>query len=184
MKSSDKAFIQAYNCQAVVDADSQVIVLAEVSQVAPDQGKLLPLVEQVALEQEQIPECVSADAGYWKEGDIDLLEANGIEALVAPRRIKHSQWRQMTAPRGPIPKGLSRKERMLRKLCTKRGRAEYRKREMSVEPVFGQIKEALGFRRFLLRGHRKAQGEWSLICMASNILKLMRSGWTPAAALG
>jgi transposase len=184
MRSSDKAFIQAYNCQAAVDADSQVILLAQVSQQAPDQGQLLPLVEQVTLEQGQTPERVLADAGYWKESDIDLLAENSIDAFVAPQRIKHSQWRKMKAPRGRIPKHLSRKERMLRKLCTKRGRAAYRKREMSVEPVFGQIKEALGFRQFLLRGHRKVQGEWSLICMASNILKLMRAGWIPAAATG
>ena len=71
MVSSDKAFIQAYNCQAAVDADSQVIVVAQVSQTAPDQGQLVPLVEQVTLEQEQAPKRVSADAGYWKESDID-----------------------------------------------------------------------------------------------------------------
>ena len=162
MVSSDKAFIQAYNCQAAVEADSQVILLAQVSQTAPDQGQLVPLVEQVTLEQEQAPKRVSADAGYWKESDIDLLEVNDIEPFVAPKRIKHSEWRQMQAPRGRIPKDLSRKDRMLRKLCTKRGRAEYRKRETSAEPVFGQIKEALGFRQFLLRGHRKVQanGRW------------------------
>ena len=183
MLSSDKAFIQAYNCQAAVDADSQVILKTYVSQIGPDQGQLLPIVEYVTLEQEQAPKKVSADAGYWKESDIDLLEENDIEAFVAPKRLPRSQWRKMTAPRGRPPKDLSRKDRMLRKLCTKRGRAEYRKREMSAEPVFGQIKEALGFRQFLLRGHRKVQGEWSLVCMANNILKLMRAGWKPQGAV-
>ena len=81
MVSSDKAFIQAYNCQAAVDADSQVIVVAQVSQTAPDQGQLVPLVEQVTLEQEQAPKRVSADAGYWKESDIDLLEVKRYRAL-------------------------------------------------------------------------------------------------------
>ena len=182
MLSSDKAFIQAYNCHAAVDSDSQVILLAQVSQTAADQGQLLPLVEQVTLEQKQTPKVVSADAGYWKESDIELLEANDIEPLVAPKRVKHSEWRQMKAPRGRIPKDLPRKERMLRKLSTQRGRAEYGKRKTTPEPVFGQIKEALGFRQFLLRGHRKVQGEWSLVCMANNILKLMRSGWSPERA--
>ena len=182
MLSSDKAFIQAYNCHAAVDSDSQVILLAQVSQTAADQGQLLPLVEQVTLEQKQTPKVVSADAGYWKESDIELLEANDIEPLVAPKRVKHSEWRQMKAPRGRIPKDLPRKERMLRKLSTQRGRAEYGKRKTTAEPVFGQIKEALGFRQFLLRGHRKVQGEWSLVCMANNILKLMRSGWSPERA--
>jgi len=182
MLSSDKAFIQAYNCHAAVDSDSQVILLAQVSQTAADQGQLLPLVEQVTLEQKQTPKVVSADAGYWKESDIELLEANDIEPLVAPKRVKHSEWRQMKAPRGRIPKDMTRKERMLRKLSTQRGRAEYGKRKTTAEPVFGQIKEALGFRQFLLRGHRKVQGEWSLVCMANNILKLMRSGWSPERA--
>lgn len=182
MLSSDKAFIQAYNCHAAVDSDSQVILLAQVSQTAADQGQLLPLVEQVTLEQKQTPKVVSSDAGYWKESDIELLEANDIEPLVAPKRVKHSEWRQMKAPRGRIPKDLTRKERMLRKLSTQRGRAEYGKRKTTAEPVFGQIKEALGFRQFLLRGHRKVQGEWSLVCMANNILKLMRSGWSPERA--
>ena len=182
MLSSDKAFIQAYNCHAAVDSDSQVILLAQVSQTAADQGQLLPLVEQVTLEQKQTPKVVSADAGYWKESDIELLEANDIEPLVAPKRVKHSEWRQMKAPRGRIPKDLTRKERMLRKLSTQRGRAEYGKRKTTAEPVVGQIKEALGFRQFLLRGHRKVQGEWSLVCMANNILKLMRSGWSPERA--
>ncbi len=183
MLSSEKAFIQAYNCQAAVDAESQVILTTQVSQTAPDQGQLLPMVEQVTLEQEQAPEKVSADAGYWKESDIDLLEENDIEAFVAPKRLRRSTWRKMKAAKGRPPKSLSRKDRMMRKLCTKRGRAEYRKREMSVEPVFGQIKEAMGFRQFLLRGHRKVQGEWSLVCMASNILKLMRAGWCPEGAV-
>ena len=182
MLSSDKAFIQAYSCQAAVDADSQVILVARVSQTAADQGQLLPMVEHVTLAQGQVPDVVSADAGYWKESDIELLQANDIEPLVAPKRVKHSEWRQLRAPRGPIPQQLSCKERMLRKLSTKAGRAEYGKRKTSVEPVFGQIKQALGFRQFLLRGHRKAQGEWSLVCMANNILKLMRSGWIPTAA--
>ena len=159
-----------------------MILLAQVSQTAADQGQLLPLVEQVTLDQGVAPQMVSADAGYWKESDVELLEINDIEPFVAPKRVKHSQWREMKAPRGRIPKDLDRKERMLRKLSTQRGRAEYGKRKTSAEPVFGQIKEALGFRQFLLRGHRKAQGEWSLICMANNILKLMRAGWSPKCA--
>ena len=142
-----------------------------------------PLAEKVISDNpEYASKVVSADAGYWKESDIELLEANDIEPLVAPKRVKHSEWRQMKAPRGRIPKDLTRKERMLRKLSTQRGRAEYGKRKTTAEPVFGQIKEALGFRQFLLRGHRKVQGEWSLVCMANNILKLMRSGWSPERA--
>ena len=88
MLSSDKAFIQAYNCHAAVDADSQVILLAQVSQTAADQGQLLPLVEQVTLDQGVAPQMVSADAGYWKEADVERLEINDIEPFVAPKQLQ------------------------------------------------------------------------------------------------
>ena len=104
--------------------DSQVILLAQVSQTAADQGQLLPLVEPVTLDQGVAPQMVSADAGYWKASEVELLEINDIEPFVAPKRVKHSQWRQMKAPRGRIPTDLDRKERMLRTLSTQRGRAE------------------------------------------------------------
>ena len=86
MLSSDKAFIQAYNCHAAVDADSQVILLAQVSQTAADQGQLLPLVEPVTLDQGVAPQMVRADAGYWKESEVERLEINDIEPFVAPKR--------------------------------------------------------------------------------------------------
>jgi len=111
-----------------------VILLAQVNQTAADQGQLLPLVEQVTLDQRVAPQLVSADAGYWKESDVELLEINDIEPFVAPKRVTHSQWREMKAPRGRIPKNLDRKERILCKLSTQRGRAEYGKRKTSAEP--------------------------------------------------
>jgi len=177
MLSSDKAFIQAYNCQAAVDGNSQVIVAAEVLQKASDQRELVPMIEQVEERVGKKPKVVSADAGYWVNEDIERLEEAGIEVLVAPKKIRHSEWREMTPPRGRIPKGLSQKELMARKLRTKRGRAEYGKRKTSVEPIFGQLKGPLDFRQFLLRGHEKVQGEWTLACTASNILKLFRAGY-------
>lgn len=177
MLSSDKAFIQAYNCQAAVDAESQVIVAVDVLQKASDQRELVPMIEQVEVRLDEKPKVVSADAGYWVNADIERLEEEGIEALVAPRKIRHSEWREMAPPRGRIPKGLTRKELMARKLRTKRGRAEYGMRKTSVEPIFGQLKGPLDFRQFLLRGHEKARGEWTLACTASNILKLFRAGY-------
>jgi hypothetical protein len=185
MLSSDKAFIQAYNCQAAVDAGSQVIVAVDVLQKASDQRELVPLIEQVEERMGTKPKVVSADAGYWVNEDIERLEGEGIEALVAPKKIRHSEWREMAPPKGRIPRGLSPKERMARKLRTKRGRAEYGKRKISVEPVFGQIKGPLDFRQFLLRGHDKTRGEWTLVCTASNILKLFRAAYrapTPQTA--
>ncbi len=176
MLSSDKAFIQAYNCQAAVDADSQVIVATDVIQAASDQRQLVPLLEQIEDRLDSRPKVVSADAGYWVEEELQRVEADGTEALVAPHKIRHSEWRQSEPPRGRIPKGLSRKELMARKLRTKRGRAEYGKRKTTVEPIFGQLKGPLDFRQFLLRGHHKVSGEWLLVCTASNIMKLFRAG--------
>lgn len=176
MLSSDKAFIQAYNCQAAVEAGSQVIVAADVIQAASDHRQLMPLLEQIEERLGDKPEVASADAGYWVEEELERVEAKGTEALVAPNRIRHSEWRAAQPPRGRIPKGLSRKELMARKLRTKWGREEYGKRKTTVEPVFGQLKGPLDFRQFLLRGHQKVTGEWMLVCTASNILKLFRAG--------
>lgn len=103
------------------------------------------------------------------------LDERGIDAYVATRRDRHSA-KAPTAPRGRIPAGLSRRERMARKLTTKRGRAEYRRRKAIVEPVFGQTKEARGFRRFRLRGRVKVTAEWHLVCAVHNLAKLFRAG--------
>jgi hypothetical protein len=176
MLSSDKAFIQAYNAQAAVDGDSQVIVAAEVIQAANDKGQLVPMVEAVIDNLDEIPDVVSADAGYWVEADVKGIEEYEIEPLVAPKKIRHREWREAELFNTPMPEGLSTREQMEWKLRTERGRREYGKRKISVEPVFGQMKEAQGFRRFLLRGHRKVRSEWKLACTAHNVLKLFRSG--------
>jgi len=94
-----------------------------------------------------------------------------MEPLIAPERTKHTV-NPAPAPRGRIPKEMSVVERMGRKLKTKEGKKTYSKRKESVEPVFGQIKEARGVRAFLLRGLEKVRGEWNLICLTHNILKL------------
>ena len=114
-----------------------------------------------------------ADSGYTSEANLRGAEEVGIDAYVAVAREKHSQP-QETSPRGPLPKGASRIERMKRKLQTKSGHAIYAARKEIVEPVFGQIKQARGFRQFLMRGLEKVQGEWALVCMAHNVLKLHR----------
>ncbi len=89
-----------------------------------------------------------------------------------PDKIRHSAWRNATPSRGRIPEKLSNRERMRRKLRTRRGRHYYKLRQASVEPVFGQIKAARGFRQFHLRGLEKIQHEWALVCLAHNLLKL------------
>jgi transposase len=182
MPNSDKAFVQAYNGQLAVDADHQVIVAADVVQATNDKRQLIPMVEAVADNCEEVPGAVSADAGYWSTANAARMEFYEIEAFIAPERIGHEEWRQAKAPKGRMPRGLSAKERMRRKLRTKRGRAEYDKRKITVEPVCGQLKTVQGLTHFLLRGLAGVQGEWLLGCTAHNILKLYRAARRTAQA--
>lgn len=182
MKDSSKAFVQAYSAQLAVDADSQVIVETELLQASNDKGQLVPMVERVCDRVEETPAAVSADTGYWTEADIATMEWYEIPAYVATKKIRHSEWRDAAILPEPVPDGLSRKERMTYLLRTERGRAEFNKRKQTVEPVIGQIKEARGFRRLLLRGHPKVRGEWRFVCTVHNLLKLFRSGWKPRRA--
>lgn len=181
MRDSSKAFVQAYNAQAAVDHESQVIVAAEVLQAANDKAQLVPMVEQVCKNLKETPEAVSADSGYWKEADVQRLESREIPAFVAPGKIRHRAWREQGVLPEPVPEKLPPREHMAYVLRTERGRAEYDKRKVTVEPVFGQIKGARGFRQFLLRGLVRVQAEWRLICTVHNLLKLKGSGWRPRA---
>jgi len=175
-----KGFVQAYNCQAAVDADSQVIVAADVTQDANDKKQVEPMMEQVKSNTGETPKTTSADNGYFSEANVEYLENEEIDGYVASGRTKHGEART-PAPRGPIPKNATVKQRMARKLRTKKGRETYAKRKSSVEPVFGQIKDGRGIRRFLLRGIEAVRGEWRLICLTHNLLKLFRSTSTLVA---
>jgi transposase len=180
LPDSSKAFVQGYNAQAAVEHGSQVIVATEVVQASNDKGQLVPMVEQVCENLEETPHVVSADSGYWREADLQTLESYEIDALIAPERIRHRQWREQSLCSEPVPAGLSRKEIMRQRLRTAEGRAEYDKRKITAEPVFGQIKAARGFRQFLLRGLARVRSEWRLVCTVHNLLKLKGSGWRPA----
>ena len=181
MLNSDKSFIQGYNAQAAVDADSKVIVAADLTNKCSDVQHLEGLVTQVESNTGRRPKEVSADAGYWSEANVRALEGRGIEAFIPPEKVKHSEWRIQRSPKGRIPSGLSVKDLMRRKLRTKCGRERYKLRQTSVEPAFGTIKEPLGLRQFLLRGLAKARSEWLLMCAAFNILKMFRAGVVLAA---
>lgn len=167
------AFMQAYNCQAAVDGKEQVIVAADVTQQTNDSRQAKPMLKQVESNVGAVPSKASMDAGYFSEDNVEALKKMAVEVFVPPERRKHGEVAP-PAPRGRIPKGLSAKELARRKLSTIRGRTIYAKRKTIVEPVFGQIKQARGFRQFLLRGIRKVKGEWSLICTTHNLLKLWR----------
>ena len=168
-------FQQAYNCQAVVDHEHQVIVATRATNVASDKQQAVVMIEEVIANTGTVPKEVSADAGYYSATAMADLQALGPDPFVAPEKTRHGHT-PPSAPKGRIPKHLSPRERMIRKLQTKRGRQRYALRMGTVEPVFGQIKQGRGFRQFLLRGLEKVQGEWSLICTGHNLLKLFRFG--------
>src|SRR5450432_1848989 len=164
MKSKD-GFVQAYNAQAAVDAGAQIIVAHELTQCGNDQGQLVPLIEAIENNLGRKPEQASADSGYCSESNLEALEAHGIDGYVAPGRAKHP-----TAANGKMGGPLT--QRMRNKIDDGGFETPYRLRKQVVEPVFGQIKQARGFRQFLLRGVEKVRAEWAMICTAHNLLKL------------
>jgi transposase len=175
MKSSE-GFVQAYNAQAAVEPDWQLIVGQEVTQAPNDKEQVEPMVEAVEEQSGQRPEELMADSGYCSEKNLEYLESSPdqrIEAYIATGRQRHGEVGKR-CPRGPLPKGATRVDRMRRKLQTKVGAAIYAARKAIVEPVFGQIKQARGFRRFSLRGLAKVRSEWALVCATHNILKMYR----------
>lgn len=177
-----KSFVQGYNCQAAVDGSSQVIVAAGVTQCASDNGELKVMVEAIKGNTGgEVPEKMSADTDYFSEANAKYLESEGVDGYLATGKVKHGEA-PGPPPRGRIPRSATVKGRMARKLRTKKGRETYSRRKAVVEPVFGQIKSARGFRQFLLRGLRAVKCEWSLICLTHNILKLFRSGAAPQPA--
>ena len=115
------------------------------------------------------------DSGYYSEANTAELERRGIDPHVAPERLKHNE-EIPPVPRGRIPQDLTAKQRMARKLRTKKGKATYAKRKGIIEPIFGQLKQELGFRQFALRGLASMRGEWRLMCTVHNLLKLWRHG--------
>lgn len=182
MVNGDKAFIQGYNCQtAVDDTDHQVIVARGVSNQAADNPLLLPMVVAVAWSTGEIPQCISADAGYGAAANVLALEAVGIDAYLAQGREGRYRYGETVADE-PSPGTLSAQQRMAEKLRSEPGHAVYKRRKHVVEPPYGFIKQSLGFRQFLLRGLEKANGEWSLVTTAYNLTRLHASGRAGLAA--
>jgi len=171
MKGPD-GFVQAYNVQIAVD-DFQLIVGQAVTQDTNDKKQLLPMITTIAQQSGDTPTQLLADAGYCSDANLTAIAETTIDAYISTRKQKHGE-RPGPCPRGPLPRTATITDRMSRKLHTKAGAAVYAARKAIVEPVIGQIKQARGFRQFLLRGFDKVQGEWSLVCTTHNILKLYR----------
>ena len=175
MKGGD-GFLQGYNAQAAVEGVCQLIVGQTVTQAANDKEQLTPLLQAVEQQAGQRPAEVLTDSGYCSEQNLESLESAAepekqIEAYIATRKDQHGQ-RRPPAKRGPLLRGATRVERMKRKLQTRAGAKVYAQRKWIVEPVFGQIKQGRGMRGFLFRGLEKVRGEWALICLTHNILKM------------
>lgn len=166
-------FEQAYNCQAAVDADSQVIVACEVVAEQNDAPQLPPLVAQIKENTGRQARELSADHGYCSETNLKELSRRHIRAYVATGRQPHgksaTESLQSRAHRSPWVQA------MRRRLRRAGWRSRYRLRKVTVEPAFGQIKGAMGFRQFLLRGLERVRGEWSLVCTGHNLRKLAAS---------
>jgi transposase len=178
MKVANKGWDQCGNAQAVAN-EHQIILAADVTDQTNDKRQVVPMVDQARanLDAAGVTQAIGAavmDSGFYSEANTKALESRGIDAYVATERLKHHEEIPQ-APRGRIPAGLSAKQRMARKLRTKRGRAEYAKRKGIIEPIFGQLKQALGFRQFSLRGLAAMRGEWRLLCAVHNLLKLWRA---------
>lgn len=178
MKGGDGAFLQAYNGQAAVDGDHQVIVACALSQEANDKRLLEPLVAQTIAQTGCKPDKVLADPGYYSEENVTLMEALGVEALLPPDKERCG------TPSNPAPAiseetfaALSAKEKMRHLISTAEGRDAYRRRKVIVEPVFGQAKGCAGspgFLGFLRRGLTKCTEEWRWLCARHNLMKYIR----------
>lgn len=168
------SFEQSYNAQIAVDGTAQVIVAASLTQSANDRQELVPVLAAVKANIGQLPEKVTADSGYFSNPAVTSEALSTVDLYVTPDRGKKTEQVE-TLPVESTSPSQDVACRMREKLKTENGRAIYKKRKAIVEPVFGQVKEVRGFRRFSFRGLEKNEAEWSLICLTHNLLKLFRS---------
>jgi transposase len=190
MPTNHKGWDYCGNAQASTDGAYQVILACDVTDAPNDKQQAEPMaqatlanLDQAGIErpkndsgQEQaIP--ATLDNGYYSEAAAQALEDLGFDPYIAAGRHKHHE------PEAEVSaEAATAKERMAAKVRTPEGKALYSRRKVMVEPVFGQVKEDRGFRRFLLRGLKKIRGEWSLVCMTHNLLKIWRYGWARQTA--
>ena len=175
-----RGWVQGYNAQAVVTPE-QIILAADVTTEANDVHQLIGMLDaaqanaEAVIGEDAVLGAAVADAGYWSEANA-ASETEECELFIATRKDhkQRADLRCAPAPRGRMPKALSARGRMERKLRTKRGRALYRQRGLSVEPMFGQIKDRQGADRFSMRGLGRCRGEWQLDAAVHNLRKLHR----------
>jgi hypothetical protein len=183
---SGQHFEQSYNAQAAVEVDSRLIVGERVSQACNDKQELVPTVAAVAAPVASVA-AVLADSGFYSEAAVRAVEQtpsgqpSGTTVYAALEKKEHhrtvNDLEKKEEPAAPAP-GSALGEVMKHRLKTKEGKAKYKLRQQTVEPVFGIIKSVLGFRQFLLRGLKKVGLEWQLVCVAYNLkrLHILRAG--------
>jgi transposase len=184
MRTNNKGWEYCGNAQASVDGACQIILACDVTDASNDKQQAEPVAQatlanltQAGIERRQDElgrthaSPATLDNGYYSEMAVEALETLGFDPYIATGRQQH-QVPQSDAPEMPS----TAQERMAAKVRTPEGKALYARRKVIVEPVFGQIKEARGFRRFLLRGLANIRGEWRLVCLTHNLLKIWRYG--------
>jgi transposase len=167
----DGAFVQSYNAQIVVDGDNQLIVAHGVSNQSPDAEYLIPMVERTIEVCGKTPEGLLADSGYFSKENVEAVQAKGTEPFIAVGREKKAEGAAATQQGTEAQKV---RAAMAEKLKVGEGKKIYARRKAVVEPVFGQIEQARGFRRFSQRGLKKVANEWAFVCLTHNLLKLFR----------
>jgi len=168
-------FEQCYNAQAIVDTETMLVMVPQVTQAGNDKQQVVPMIEKLQALPEGLnqPEQLLADAGYFSEANVDACEAAGIEPLIAVKRDEHHPHYAERFSKPPeLPANPTPVQRMTHRLKTGAGRAAYALRKSTVEPVFGIIKSVMGFRQFLTRGLDNVQGEWTLVCLAWNLKRM------------
>lgn len=173
LDGASKGFEQCYNAQAAVDGAHQIIVAAAITQHANDKKELVPMMALVEQNAGCLPENTLADSGYFSEANVTHPDLADTTLLIPPSRQKHGQKVELPAADPDAPETAA--DGMRRKLASTSGKASYALRKTIVEPVFGQIKQALGFRRFSLRGLSNVASEWQFVCAIHNLLKIFRS---------
>jgi transposase len=173
--STPDGFQQCYNAQVAVDAESQVIVACEVSNAPPDVQRLRPMLAQLHQNIGHYPGQLTADAGYASEANFAALANADVHAVIALRRYHRDEPPDADPAAKRATRRWPHRNQMRERLATPEGKAIYRYRKQTVEPVFGQIKGARSFRQFLRRGQAAVESEWSLLCTAHNLLKLQRA---------
>ena len=169
------SFEQCYNAQAMVDTETMLVVVTEVTQAANDKQQVEPMVRKLQALPEGVaaPATVLADTGYYSEANVTACQKAGVTPLIALKREgHHTPWRERFEEPVPIAEDASEVERMKHTLKTQAGKKAYALRKQTVEPVFGIIKSVMKFRQFLLRGLANVRNEWTLVCLAWNLKRM------------